>query len=217
VAEAVEKMGVRFVVVTSVTRDDLPDGGAGHFAQTITEIRRGVPGAGVEVLVPDFGGSDRALTTVVRARPDVLNHNLETIPRLYPEVRPGADYGRSLHLLAGARELAPDIPTKSGLMLGLGESPGELRQVFGGLVEAGCRILTLGQYLQPSADHLPVVRYLPPEEFERWREVALEMGFHQVASGPFVRSSYRAGELYEACKPNRELGRVGSREWTLSR
>ena len=223
VAEAVEKMGLRFVVITSVTRDDLPDGGAGPFAQTITEIRRRVPGIRVEVLVPDFGGSDRALTTVVRARPNVLNHNLETIPRLYPEVRPGADYRRSLYLLTRARRLVPDIPTKSGLMLGLGESPEELRQVFGDLVEAGCRILTLGQYLQPSADHLPVVRYLPPDEFERWREVALDMGFHQAASGPFVRSSYSAGELYEACKPNRELGKVGSgegihqREGTLSR
>ena len=200
VAEAVQRMGLRYVVVTSVTRDDLSDGGAGHFARTIAEIRRQDPKVRVEVLVPDFGGSVSALKTVVQARPDVLNHNLETVPRLYPVVRPGADYRRSLHLLKRVRELAPDIPTKSGLMLGLGEFPEELRLVFKDLVEAGCRILTLGQYLQPSADHLPVVRFVPPEEFTLWRELALEMGFREVVSGPFVRSSYGAGMLYEALR-----------------
>jgi len=193
-------MGLRFVVVTSVTRDDLSDGGSGHFARTIREIRRRVPAALIEVLVPDFQGSDGALRTVVDARPDVINHNLETVLSLYPKVRPGADYHRSLHLLKHVGELSPDIPTKSGLMVGLGESPEELRQALSDLLEAECRILTLGQYLQPSSDHLPVERFLPPEEFGQWREIALNMGFRQVASGPFVRSSYRAGELYEALK-----------------
>ena len=198
VAEAVQNMELRFVVVTSVTRDDLYDGGSGHFAQTIREIRRLVPKARIEVLVPDFQGSDRAVTTVVQARPDVFNHNLETVVRLYPKVRPGADYRRSLQLLKRVRELSPDIPTKSGLMLGLGESPEELCQVLFDLLEVECRILTLGQYLQPSRDHLAVEHFVPPEEFVEWRQVALEMGFREVASGPFVRSSYRAGELYEA-------------------
>ena len=199
-AEAVQNMGLRYVVVTSVTRDDLSDGGSGHFAQTISEIRRRVPTARIEVLVPDFQGSDSAVTTVVQARPDVFNHNLETVARLYPKVRPGADYRRSLRLLRRVRALSSDMPTKSGLMLGLGESPEELRQALFDLLEVECRILTLGQYLQPSRDHLPVERFLPPEAFEQWREVALEMGFRQVASGPFVRSSYRAGELYEGLK-----------------
>ena len=197
VAEAVQSMGLRFVVVTSVTRDDLPDGGSGHFARTIREIRRRVPKARIEVLVPDFQGSDSALRTVVEARPDVINHNLETVPRLYPKVRPGAGYHRSVRLLKQVRGFSPHIPTKSGLMVGLGESPEELRQALFELLEAECRMLTLGQYLQPSRDHLPVERFLPPEAFEQWREVALEMGFREVASGPFVRSSYRAGELYE--------------------
>ena len=156
VAQAVREMGIRFVVVTSVTRDDLPDGGAGHFAQTITELRRAVPHSRVEVLVPDFQGSETALKTVVEARPDVLNHNLETISRLYPAVRPQADYQRSLHLLKRVRELSPGLPTKSGLMLGLGESPEELRRSFSDLVEVGCLMLTLGQYLRPSGDHLEV-------------------------------------------------------------
>ncbi len=197
VAEAVQNMGLRFVVVTSVTRDDLSDGGSGHFAQTIREIRRLVPKARIEVLVPDFQGSDRALTTVVQARPDVFNHNLETVVRLYPKVRPGADYHGSLQLLKQVGELSPDIPTKSGLMLGLGESPEEVRQALFDLLEVECRILTLGQDLQPSRDHLAVERFVRPEEFVEWRQVALEMGFREVASGPFVRSSYRAGELHE--------------------
>jgi lipoic acid synthetase len=199
-AEAVRSMELRYVVVTSVTRDDLSDGGSGHFAQTISEIRGQVPAARIEVLVPDFQGSDSAIRTVVQARPDVFNHNLETVARLYPKVRPGADYRRSLRLLRRVRALSSAMPTKSGLMLGLGESPEELREALLDLLEAECRILTLGQYLQPSRDHLPVERFLPPEAFEQWREAALEMGFREVASGPFVRSSYRAGELYEAFK-----------------
>lgn len=198
VAEAVQSMGLGFVVVTSVTRDDLSDGGAGHFAVTIREIRCRAPKARIEVLVPDFQGSERALTTIVQARPDVLNHNLETVPRLYPKVRPGADYGRSLHLLKRVRALSQNIPTKSGLMLGLGESPEEVRQILIDLLEVDCRILTLGQYLQPSKDHLPVERFVAPEEFRQWHDIALEMGFRMVAAGPFVRSSYQAGELYEA-------------------
>ena len=196
VAEAIQEMGLRFVVITSVTRDDLPDGGAGHFAQTISEIRRRDHSVRVEVLVPDFQGSDDALGTVLEARPDVLNHNLETVPRLYPSVRPGADYWRSLQLLKRAHTVAPTIPTKSGLMLGLGESSRELRDVLGDLLEVDCRILTLGQYLQPSNNHLPVERFVSPDEFEHWREVALQMGFREIASGPLVRSSYHAGRLY---------------------
>jgi len=198
VAEAVRRMGLCFTVITSVTRDDLPDGGAGHFAQAIHEIRDRVPRTLVEVLVPDFGGSDSALETIVKARPDVLNHNIETVSGLYSQVRPGADYSRSLHLLKRVRELSPDMPTKSGLMLGLGERPDEVEKVFENLLEVGCGILTLGQYLQPSKNHLPVKRYVPPEEFDKWKEIALGMGFGAVASGPFVRSSYHAGELYGA-------------------
>jgi lipoyl synthase len=198
VAEAVERMGLKYVVVTSVTRDDLPDGGAGHFAATIHEIRRRVPGAEIEVLIPDFQGDPAALETVLRARPDVLNHNIETVPRLYPRVRPQADYRRSLELLRRAGEIAPGIPTKSGLMLGLGERPEEIRQTLLDLRAVGGRILTLGQYLQPSPEHLPVEAYVPPDDFENWRTVALEMGFSEVASAPFVRSSYHAKESFNA-------------------
>jgi lipoic acid synthetase len=199
-AEAVERMGLKYVVVTSVTRDDLPDGGAGHFAATIHEIRRRVPGAEIEVLIPDFQGDPAALETVLRARPDVLNHNIETVPRLYPRVRPQADYRRSLELLRRAGEIAPGIPTKSGLMLGLGERPEEIRQTLLDLRAVGGRILTLGQYLQPSPEHLPVETYVPPDDFENWRKAALDMGFSEVASAPFVRSSYHAKESFQALK-----------------
>ena len=198
VAEAVERMGLKYVVVTSVTRDDLPDGGAGHFAATIHEIRRRLPGAEIEVLIPDFQGDPAALETVLRARPDVLNHNIETVPRLYSRVRPQADYRRSLELLRRAGEIAPGIPTKSGLMLGLGERPEEIRLTLQDLRAVGGRILTLGQYLQPSPEHLPVEAYVPPDDFENWRTVALEMGFSEVASAPFVRSSYHAKEAFHA-------------------
>jgi lipoic acid synthetase len=199
-AEAVERMGLKYVVVTSVTRDDLPDGGAGHFAATIHEIRRRVPGAEVEVLIPDFQGDAAALETVLRARPDVLNHNIETVPRLYPRVRPQADYRRSLKLLRRAGEIAPGIPTKSGLMLGLGERADEIRQTLQDLRAVDGRILTLGQYLQPSPAHLPVEAYVPPADFENWRKAALDMGFSEVASAPFVRSSYHAKESFQALK-----------------
>jgi lipoic acid synthetase len=198
VATAVERMGLKYVVVTSVTRDDLPDGGAAHFAATIGAIRRRVPGAEIEVLIPDFQGNRAALAAVLGARPNVLNHNIETVPRLYPAVRPQADYRRSLELLRRSHEWDPSIPTKSGLMLGLGESPEELRQTLGDLRDAACRVLTLGQYLQPSPEHLPVEAYVPPAEFESWRREALEMGFAEVASAPFVRSSYHARESFRS-------------------
>jgi len=198
VGEAARTMNLRYVVVTSVTRDDLPDGGAAHFAETIRAIRESIPGALVEVLVPDFEGSADSIRTVVEARPDVLNHNIETVPRLYPEVRPQAVYERSLDLLRRVREIAPGIPTKSGLMLGLGEKDEEVLGTLRDLRAADCAILTIGQYLQPSKKHLPVARFVPPEEFEKLRELALEMGFAEVASGPFVRSSYHAGDLYQA-------------------
>ena len=198
VAKAVQDMGLRYVVITSVTRDDIPDGGSVIFAETIRHIRERIPDAFVEVLIPDFNGNAHALQTVLEARPDVLNHNLETVPRLYPRVRPEAVYHGSLDLLSHAHAYAPAIPTKSGLMLGLGESREELRQVFEELIKVNCRILTLGQYLQPTKEHLPVERFVPPEEFEELRQTALEMGFSGVASGPFVRSSYHANELYNA-------------------
>jgi lipoic acid synthetase len=198
VARTASRLGLRHAVVTSVTRDDLPDGGAGHFAATICEIRRRMPAAQIEVLIPDFQGDRTALETVLRARPDVLNHNIETVPRLYSRVRPQADYRRSLELLRRAGESAPLIPTKSGLMLGLGERPEEIRQTLTDLRQVGCRILTLGQYLQPSEEHLPVEAYVLPEDFEGWRRLALELGFSEVASAPFVRSSYHAAESFNA-------------------
>ncbi len=196
VAEAARAMGLRYVVVTSVTRDDLSDGGAGSFADTIRALRDGVPGVCVEVLIPDFQGRWEDLETVIAARPDVLNHNLETVERLYPAVRPEAGYNRSLELMSRSREKAPALPVKSGIMLGLGERAVEVRAALSDLLDAGCRTLTLGQYLQPSSKHLPVERFVPPEEFDAWRGRALAMGFEQVASGPFVRSSYNAAELY---------------------
>jgi lipoic acid synthetase len=200
VAEAVAQMGLEYAVVTSVTRDDLADGGAGHFAATIRALRRRVPGVRVEVLIPDFQGDPAALAAVLKAGPDVLNHNIETVPRLYPRVRPQADYGRSLELLRRAGQHSPPAPTKSGLMLGLGEEPGEVRATLRDLRTSGVRILTLGQYLRPSADHMPVTAYVPPGEFDAWRTTALEMGFSEVASAPFVRSSYHASESFNALR-----------------
>jgi len=197
VAEAVQTLNLEYVVVTSVTRDDLSDGGADHFAATIHSIRKRSPNIRIEVLIPDFMGSKNALETVVDAGPDVLNHNLETVKRLYPDVRPEAVYERSLTLLKNAREYAPPgLPIKSGLMLGLGETHAELMETFQDLLRHGCSLLTLGQYLQPSKSHLAVARFVPPEEFDALREAALDMGFKDVASGPFVRSSYQAKELF---------------------
>ncbi|QTA88774.1 lipoyl synthase [Desulfonema magnum] len=198
VARAAQDMGLGYVVVTSVTRDDLSDGGAVFFAETIKEIHKRIPDALAEVLIPDFQGNADALRTVLAARPDVLNHNLETVPRLYSLVRPEAVYDRSLELLKRSRIYDPGIPTKSGLMLGLGETPREIRNTLKDLLDTGCRILTLGQYLQPSEDHLPVECFIPPKVFDNWRETALKMGFSKVASGPFVRSSYHAKDLYQA-------------------
>lgn len=198
VAAAAAQMGLKYVVVTSVTRDDLPDGGAAHFAATIREIRARIPGAGIEVLIPDLQGDPGALATVLAARPDVLNHNIETVPRLYPRVRPQADYRRSLELLRRARQSDAALATKSGLMLGLGEQAAEVRQTLRDMRQVDCRILTLGQYLQPSPGHLPVAAYVTPEEFENWRREALDLGFDEVASGPFVRSSYHAKETFKA-------------------
>ncbi len=196
VARAAAEMRLRYVVVTSVTRDDLPDGGAAHFAATIEALRLAIPEVRVEVLIPDFQGDPAALAVVLAATPDVLNHNIETVPRLYPTVRPQAQYQRSLRLLADAARQAPHIPTKSGLMLGLGESDAEIRQTLADLRGAHCRLLTLGQYLQPTPRNLPVVRYVPPEEFNQWRRIALDLGFDHVAAAPFVRSSYQAGEVF---------------------
>jgi lipoic acid synthetase len=200
VASAARKMGLKYVVVTSVTRDDLSDGGAGSFAETIQKIRQEISDVCVEVLIPDFQGSKKALETVLNAHPDVLNHNIETVPRLYPEVRPQADYRQSLDLIQHAHEYNPALLTKSGLMLGLGEHRAEISLTLEDMLKAGCRLLTLGQYLQPSKDHLPVIRYIPPEEFKEWRKTALQMGFAEVASGPFVRSSYHAKELFHEVK-----------------
>ena len=196
VAEAAAKMGLTYVVVTSVTRDDLPDGGAGQFAATIAALRREIADVRVEVLIPDFQGDPEALSIVLNARPDILNHNVETVPRLYPKVRPQAVYQRSLALLASAARQAGHIPTKSGMMLGLGESEAEIRQTLSDLRTAGCRLLTLGQYLQPTPRNHPVVAYVPPETFEMWRKRALEMGFDEAVAGPFVRSSFQAEETY---------------------
>ncbi|MGB9610914.1 MAG: lipoyl synthase, partial [Bryobacteraceae bacterium] len=197
VAEACEHLGLRHAVITSVNRDDLKDGGASHFAAVIRAIRQRIPGCRVEVLVPDFQGSREALKTVMDAAPDVLNHNIETVPRLYREVRFGARYERSLEMLAYAAELRPDIPTKSGLMVGLGESDEEVITVLGDLRRHGARIVTIGQYLRPTLKHLPVLRYVTPEQFAEYRRVALELGFEHVESGPFVRSSYHAAEALD--------------------
>jgi lipoic acid synthetase len=196
VVQAVDRLGLHYVVVTSVTRDDLADGGALQFAETIRAIHEYDPDIAVEVLTPDFQGSARALQTVVDAHPAVLNHNIETVPRLYPEVRPQAKYQRSLDLLKQARLLDSGLLTKSGLMLGLGESREEVVQVMADLRQAGCDLLTIGQYLQPSLQHHRLVRYVRPEEFEELRTVGEKLGFLAVVAGPLVRSSYHAAEIY---------------------
>lgn len=195
-ADAVFRLGLRHVVVTSVTRDDLADGGAAQFAAVVEALRRRCPDATVELLVPDFGGSEEALDRVAAAGPAVLNHNLETVPRLYPVVRPEADYRRSLGLLSRAKAVAPRMVTKSGLMLGLGERKEEVLAVMADLREAGCDILTLGQYLRPSPAHLPVAEYLHPHRFAALRRAGLDMGFRAVFAGPLVRSSFHAGDIY---------------------
>lgn len=198
VAEAASWLGLKHVVVTSVTRDDLPDGGAAHFAATIAAIREKLPEATVEVLVPDFNGDEEALGTVLAAGPEVLNHNVETAPRLYPRVRPQADYERSLGLLRRAGEMRSEAVTKSGLMVGLGESEEEVLAVLGDLRGAGVGAVTIGQYLQPTRRHLPVAAYIEPSRFDDYAAAAREMGFDHVLSGPLVRSSYHAEKLMQS-------------------
>lgn len=201
VAAAVYRLELRHAVITSVTRDDLADGGARHFAATVRAIRSASPACRIELLVPDFGGSAAALETVLQSGPDILNHNIETVPRLYPRVRPGADYQRSLELLGRARRWQDDgghdVLTKSGVMVGLGETMTELEQVMSEAVAAGCQMFTIGQYLQPSRDHLPVVSFYLPAAFEQLKSYGDALGFHHVASGPLVRSSYLADEQFE--------------------
>lgn len=191
VAAGVAHLGLRHAVITSVTRDDLPDGGAGQFARTLAALHRRCPDTTVEVLIPDFRGDADSLRAVIDAGPDILNHNVETVPRLYGALRPQAQYERSLELLKRGRDMGPVI-TKSGMMLGAGENSAEIASVIDDLDRAGCSILTLGQYLRPSAAHVPVARFVPPEEFEQWRAYALARNFSHVESGPLVRSSYHA-------------------------
>jgi len=200
VAEAVEQMRLKYAVITSVDRDDLPDGGAGIFASTIREIKRRRPDTRVEVLIPDFKGEYEPLKTVLDARPDVLNHNTETVPRLYRMARSGGKYARTLELLDRARTHAPDIPTKTGLMVGLGEEKDELVEVFRDLHAIGVSILTLGQYLRPSPDHAVMTRYYHPDEFAELKRIALGIGFVHVEAGPLVRSSYHAHEQADAAQ-----------------
>jgi lipoic acid synthetase len=198
VAEAVQQMGLRYAVVTSVNRDDQPDGGAHIFARTIEEIRRRVPDCKVEVLIPDFRGDWNALDVVLTARPDILNHNTETVPRLYRQVRKGALYERSLELLRRAKLAHPETPTKTGLMLGLGEEKEEVIATMQDLAAQSTDILTLGQYLQPTREHLPVIRFVHPDEFAEFKILGMAMGFKHVESGPLVRSSYHAFDQAES-------------------
>lgn len=191
IAEAARKLNLRHVVVTCVTRDDLEDGGASHFAKTINELKK-IPGLTVEVLVSDFQGKEESIKTVVMAKPEIINHNLETVPRLYPEVRPMANYERSLYLLKRVKELDSSIYTKSGIMVGLGETDEEVIKVMEDLRKVDCDMMTIGQYLRPSKKHLEVKEFITPEQFEKYKKIGYEMGFKYVASGPLVRSSYNA-------------------------
>jgi lipoic acid synthetase len=202
VAEAIAVLGLDYVVVTSVDRDDLPDGGASIFAETIRETRARTSECRIEVLIPDFQGNETALRSVLDARPDVLNHNTETVPRLYRMARSGGRYSRTLELLERSRHYAPDIPTKSGLMVGLGEEKDELIATFGDLRRVGCSILTVGQYLRPTEAHAPMVRYYHPDEFRELKTIALDLDFVHVESGPLVRSSYHAHETADAYLSN---------------
>lgn len=198
VAEAVEKMGLRHAVITSVNRDELEDGGASIFAGTIRQIRTRIPSCGIEVLIPDFEGNEVALQIVMRARPDILNHNIETVPRLYPQVRPKARYPRSLEVLRRAKRMDATVFTKSGIMLGLGEEMDEVLEVFRDLRAHDVEILTVGQYLRPTVNHLPIARYVSPDEFAWLKGEALKLGFRHVESGPLVRSSYHAASQVPA-------------------
>ncbi|HAX40197.1 MAG TPA: lipoyl synthase [Clostridiales bacterium] len=192
IAAAAETLGLRHVVITSVTRDDLPDGGAAHFTSTIEAIRSRLPQSTIEVLIPDFCGSESALQAVIDARPDILNHNVETVPALYPTVRPQASFARSLELLRRVKHAG--LHSKTGFMVGLGETREEVLSLMDALIGVGCDMLTIGQYLQPSREHLPVSAFITPAQFEEYRQIALEKGFRFVASGPLVRSSYHAAE-----------------------
>jgi lipoic acid synthetase len=194
VASAIHAMALAYVVVTSVDRDDRADGGASHFARVITETRARISSCRVEVLIPDFKGDEAALRIVLDARPDVLNHNIETVQRLYRTARPGGRYERALQLLERARAYAPGIPTKSGLMVGLGEDWGEVVETLRDLARAGCQIVTIGQYLRPSLANLPMSRYYTPSEFAELKRIGLELGIGHIESGPLVRSSYHAHE-----------------------
>lgn len=196
VAQAAAELGLKHVVVTSVTRDDLPDGGAGHFARVIEEVKKKSPDTAIEVLIPDFEGDREALAAVAAAGPQVINHNIETVKRLYPAVRPIADYDRSLELIKRVKELDSNLYSKSGLMVGLGETPDEVEAVLRDLRKSDCDIVTIGQYLAPSSKHHPVVEYVTPEQFEKYKKLAEKMGFRYVASSPLVRSSYHAGEAF---------------------
>lgn len=198
IASASLEMGLSHVVITSVTRDDLEDGGAGHFAATVTALRAAVRSASIEVLTPDFNGSGQSLRTVLASGPSVFNHNVETVPSLYPSVRPQAQYDRSLALLAESKKIDPAIRTKSGLMLGLGESMDEVLQLLEDLRSAGCDFITIGQYMRPGRNNLPVKEYIRPEVFDKLKLTALAMGFLSVASAPLVRSSMNAGEMYNS-------------------
>ena len=195
-AEAVSRLKLKHVVITSVTRDDLPDGGSTHFAKTIEAVRQTNPSTTIEVLIPDFQGSASALKITVDSSPEIINHNVETVPRLYPEVRPKADYHRSLELLQRVKEMDPKLATKSGMMLGLGETHNEVVEVMEDLRRVSCDLLTIGQYLRPSPSHHVVCRYVPPQEFEEYAAIALKIGFKGIASAPLVRSSFKAGEMY---------------------
>lgn len=196
-AQAVEEMKLRHVVVTTVTRDDIPDGGAAHFARIIEEIRKRTPRTTIEVLISDLQGDRDALQTIVNARPEIINHNVETVPSLYSRVRPMADYRRSLDLLAGVKEMDPGVFTKSGIMVGLGETEEEVISLFADLRKVDCDFLTVGQYLAPSSAHLPVAEYVHPTIFHDYERAAYDLGFKHVASGPFVRSSYNAEKLQD--------------------
>jgi lipoic acid synthetase len=196
VAEAVKTLGLKYVVVTSVTRDDLPDGGAGHFAKVIYEVKQVSADTSIEVLIPDFQGDEEALRKVLKAKPKVLNHNIETIKRLYSEVRPMANYERTLELIKRVKQIDPMIHSKSGFMVGLGEKSEEVEELLRELRKADCEIVTIGQYLAPSAKHHPVIEYVRPEVFAEYKKMAEEMGYLYVASAPLVRSSYHAGEAF---------------------